>query len=151
MLWMGLCGMWVLYTHVYAESIYGADKETASTDILHRFNTSNEFFVRAFQKDAINERYDDLYLEIKDGNGMLYNVSTTNQLALYLSMNKTELVEKQYRSMYDAGTSISIRSVRTSDHNLNLSIIVLRNTRSSENVTDSTNHWNDDECSFWDS
>ena len=33
MLWMGLCGMWVLYTHVYAESIYGADKETASTGI----------------------------------------------------------------------------------------------------------------------
>ncbi len=32
MLWMGLCGMWVLYTHVYAESIYGADKETAPTD-----------------------------------------------------------------------------------------------------------------------
>ena len=81
---------------------------------------------------------------------MLYNVSTTNQLALYLSMNKTELVEKQYRSMYDAGTSISIRSVRTSDHNLNLSIIVLRNTRSSENVTDPTNNWNDDECSIWD-
>ena len=28
MLWIGLCGMWVLFTHVYAESIYGADKET---------------------------------------------------------------------------------------------------------------------------
>ena len=26
--------MWVLFTHVYAESIYGADKETDSTDNL---------------------------------------------------------------------------------------------------------------------
>ena len=50
MLWMGLCGMWVLYTHVYAESIYGADKETASTDILHRSNSSNVFLFQPFKR-----------------------------------------------------------------------------------------------------
>ena len=35
---------------------------------------------------------------------MIYNVSTTDQLALHLSLNQTELVEMQYKSMYDAGT-----------------------------------------------
>ena len=56
------------------------------------------------KKIAINERYDDLYLEIRDDNGMIYNVSTTDQLALHLSLNQTELIEIQYKSMYDAGT-----------------------------------------------
>ena len=35
---------------------------------------------------------------------MIYNVESTDQLALQLSMNKTELIELQYKSMYDAGT-----------------------------------------------
>ena len=61
-------------------------------------------FVRTCQKDALNERYDDLYLEIRDDNGMIYDVSSTDQLALHLSMNHTELVEMQYKSMYDLGT-----------------------------------------------
>ena len=33
----------------------------------------------------------------------MYNVSSTDQLALHLSMNQTELVEMQYKAMYDAG------------------------------------------------
>ena len=95
--------MWVLFTHVYAESIYGADKET-DWQIHPCYTIKRSGFVWTCQKDAINERYDDLYLEIKDDNGMIYNVESTDQLALQLSMNKTELVEMQYKSMYDAGT-----------------------------------------------
>ena len=96
--------MWVLYTHVYAESIYGADKETGSLDCFtSTVCLEGILFTWACQKDAINERYDDLYLEIKDDNGKLYNVSSTEKLALEFSMNKTELIEMQYRSMYDAG------------------------------------------------
>ena len=34
---------------------------------------------------------------------MIYNVSSTDQLALHLTMNQSELVEMQYKSMYDAG------------------------------------------------
>ena len=67
-------------------------------------NIKRNHFVRTCQKDALNERYDDLYLEIRDDNGMIYDVSSTDQLALHLSMNHTELVEMQYKSMYDAGT-----------------------------------------------
>ena len=52
---------------------------------------------------------------------MIYNVESTDQLALQLSMNKTELVEMQYKSMYDAGTFDHF-----SDFHLSLTLFDLR-------------------------
>ena len=79
---------------------------------------------------------------------MIYNVSTTDQLALHLSMNQTELVEMQYKSMYDAGM-FQLLAIYFDLVLPQFNLSFWRNTRGSKDVTYSTNHWYDNECAFW--